>query len=249
MADERRSKFIRELFVSKYRTGSEYFFFRGATWNAFLHELGSVLQEGRITSFANGEFKTQAGGTSLGVDKPGAGAVAAPAPFAVTIINQGGGSYQAWINLNSTLFLDPFYPDRHQTITGLGLSAAFNLDGNDLIWLELSFSNVSGLALTGATIKSYGMGDVWNISPASPPAVGAHSYYEFTTSTDVSGNTIQNQTVARIRIAQTIADSGGAPVLNQLLSQNLIYQPYVSSTGYAIGWAEPTNLGLYIDPP
>jgi hypothetical protein len=184
------------------------------------------------------------GGSSFQTKKNGA--LAAQSPFAVNIL-YASGTYTAWINENSTMFLDPFYPDQHQTITGLGKSAAFNLDGDDLIWLELSFTTTSGLVLSGATINSYGLGGTWDISPSVPPAVGAHSYYEFTTTTDGSGNTIQNQTLARIRIAQTIANGSGAPVLNQLLSQNVIYQPYVSSTGYIIGWAEPTNLGLYID--
>jgi hypothetical protein len=230
---------------------SKHYLLSGATLAALTKEQkflrrGGHIQRGpgiRIRTAGQAGLAISASATSTPV--PVSGSSAKPLPFAVNIINKGDGVYNAWVNLNSTLFLNPFFPDQRQVITGLGKSAAFNLNGNDLIWLELSFINTSGLSLTGATIKSYGMGNAWDVD--ATPAVGVHGYYEFTTTTDGSGNTIQQQTLARIRIAQTIAGTGGAPVLNQLLFQNLLYEFYTGLDGTPLGWASPWGQGLYTD--
>jgi hypothetical protein len=212
-------------------------------WNRLIDIIHSIC----ITSVSGGLTMNRVFGAGTALKSvtaaSGIPATVEPPPFFVTVIANGDGTYKAWVNLESD-FLLGHQPTAKQTITGLGESAAFNCNGNDLIWLEASFDPTSG-ALTGATIQSYGMGDLWDVAATTTPAVGVHSWEEFTTTTDGSGNTIYHQTLSRIAICQMIAGPSGAPVPRQLLTQNVLLVTEINELGAPVGYMEPYGSRSY----
>lgn len=127
------------------------------------------------------------------------------------------GAWEAQVNINSTLLLS-IIPNDIQVITGL--NSWFDLDGEDFIWLDISIGDTF---ITSATIASWGIGSNPTFTPNASPGA-SDGPFNYTTTTDVSGNLTFIQTRARIPIALSHDDDQGNPVLTQLLFSNLIME-------------------------